>query len=136
MGSARVGVSLVVLCKRATKLKNADWVGKSDPYVVLHILNDSGETIAGPKKTRTIDSNLNPQWDEVIIMDIPSAFDPMTCKLKMQVFDEDGFFRLGFLTGDDELGEATVPLSMCGKNREFQDMELIIDPKLNSKLYV
>lgn len=49
---------LTVTVVRANDLKNLEMIGKSDPYVVVHIR---------PRfkvKTKTIDNNLSPVWNE------------------------------------------------------------------------
>jgi hypothetical protein len=49
---------LTVTVVRADSLKNMEFIGKSDPYVVLFIRPIFKE------KTRVIDDNLNPEWNE------------------------------------------------------------------------
>merc|ERR1719326_2183669 len=94
LGSRKAGRSLVVLCRRATNLKNLDWGRRwtgeknlSDPYVILHVEDEHGENISGSKKTRTIMDNLNPEWEEIVILDLNPSCDPMNCTLKIKVFD-------------------------------------------------
>ena len=43
---------------KANSLKNMEMIGKSDPYVVVHIRP------LFKFKTKTIENNLNPVWDE------------------------------------------------------------------------
>lgn len=43
---------------RANDLKNMEMIGKSDPYVVLHIRP------LFKVKTKVVDNNLNPVWDQ------------------------------------------------------------------------
>ncbi|KAJ7566752.1 hypothetical protein O6H91_02G116800 [Diphasiastrum complanatum] len=65
----------------------------SDPYVVL--------TLGQQKvKTRVIKSNLNPVWNEELMLSVPSP--PQS--LKVQVYDKDA------LSADDIMGEAEVNL--------------------------
>lgn len=49
---------LTLTVARANDLKNMELVGKSDPYVVLHIRP------LFKVKTKVIDNNLNPVWDQ------------------------------------------------------------------------
>jgi Ca2+-dependent lipid-binding protein len=49
---------LTVTIVRADSLKNKELIGKSDPYVVLFVRPIFKE------KTRVIDDNLNPEWNE------------------------------------------------------------------------
>lgn len=71
---------LTVTVVRAESLKNKELIGKSDPYVVLFIRPMFRE------KTRVIDDNLNPQWNETfeliaedketqsLILEVPQLF--------------------------------------------------------------
>ncbi|XP_031499835.1 ADP-ribosylation factor GTPase-activating protein AGD12-like [Nymphaea colorata] len=63
----------------------------SDPYVVLSI---------GQQKvqTRVIPSNLNPVWNEELMLSVPEKYGP----LKLKVFDHDTF------SADDIMGEAEI----------------------------
>lgn len=49
---------LTVTIVRATSLKNQEFVGKSDPYVVLYVRP------VFKVKTKVVDDNLNPVWNE------------------------------------------------------------------------
>lgn len=49
---------LTVTIVRATSLKNQEFVGKSDPYVVLYVRP------VLKVKTKVVDDNLNPVWNE------------------------------------------------------------------------
>ncbi|MCO5588635.1 hypothetical protein L7F22_042592 [Adiantum nelumboides] len=68
-------------------------VKTSDPYVVVSIGHQT-------MKTRVINSNLNPIWNEELMLSVPSPPPP----LKVQVFDKD------LLSADDSMGEAEVDL--------------------------
>ncbi|MCO5575538.1 hypothetical protein L7F22_029339 [Adiantum nelumboides] len=68
-------------------------VKTSDPYVVVRIGHQT-------MKTRVINSNLNPIWNEELMLSVPSPPPP----LKVQVFDKD------LLSADDSMGEAEVDL--------------------------
>ncbi|KAM7500491.1 hypothetical protein LguiA_024905 [Lonicera macranthoides] len=65
----------------------------SDPYVVLSL---------GQQKVQTavVGSNLNPVWNEELLLSIPEQFGPV----KLQVFDHDTF------SADDIMGEAEVDI--------------------------
>uniref|UniRef100_A0A5B6ZZ55 Putative ADP-ribosylation factor GTPase-activating protein AGD12-like n=1 Tax=Davidia involucrata TaxID=16924 RepID=A0A5B6ZZ55_DAVIN len=65
----------------------------SDPYVVLTL---------GQQKVQTnvMKSNLNPVWNEELMLSVPQNFGP----LKLQVFDHDTF------SADDIMGEAEVDI--------------------------
>ncbi|KAJ4772580.1 Calcium-dependent lipid-binding (CaLB domain) family protein [Rhynchospora pubera] len=65
----------------------------SDPYVILHL---GHQTV----RTKTIKSNLNPEWNEILMLSIP---DPIPL-LKLQVYDKDTF------STDDKMGEAELDI--------------------------
>ncbi|CAN6444035.1 unnamed protein product [Victoria cruziana] len=77
---------------RGTNLAVRD-VMTSDPYVMLTMGNQS-------LKTRVIKSNLNPVWNEKVVLSIPDTVPP----LKLQVYDKDTF------SADDRMGEAEVDI--------------------------
>jgi len=124
------GRTLVVKVRNAKGLRNTDgpFAGKSDPYVVLRLVDRHGKTVAGPKQTSVKDDTLSPVWDEDIVfedLDMPSAY-----TLKVNVFDKDTFLGTGhldWLAPDDKLGDAKVDLGELYRTREFQDRELTIE---------
>ncbi|KMZ70853.1 ARF-GAP domain 13 [Zostera marina] len=65
----------------------------SDPYVILTMGNQT-------MKTRVIKSNLNPIWNEKLMLSIPNPIPP----LRLQVYDKDKF------TTDDRMGEAELDI--------------------------
>ncbi|XP_020523915.1 ADP-ribosylation factor GTPase-activating protein AGD12 isoform X3 [Amborella trichopoda] len=65
----------------------------SDPYVILTI----GQQRV---KTKVIKSNLNPVWDEELMLSVPESYGA----LKLQVFDHDTF------SADDIMGEAEIDI--------------------------
>ncbi|KAH9288521.1 hypothetical protein KI387_032638 [Taxus chinensis] len=83
---------LKVKVVKGTNLAVRDMV-TSDPYVVLTL----GQQIM---KTRVVNSNLNPVWNEEIMLSVPQA----PSSLKVQVFDKD------VLSADDIMGEAEVDI--------------------------
>uniref|UniRef100_A0A0C9RFV5 TSA: Wollemia nobilis Ref_Wollemi_Transcript_29325_966 transcribed RNA sequence n=1 Tax=Wollemia nobilis TaxID=56998 RepID=A0A0C9RFV5_9CONI len=84
---------LKVRVVKGTRLAVRD-IRSSDPYVVLKL----GDQVV---KTRVINSNLNPVWDEELTLTI-SATTPRT--LRVEVFDKDTF------SADDAMGEAEIDL--------------------------
>lgn len=90
-----VGV-LAVTLHGAHSLKNSDnFAGTVDPYAVL-TLNRRQELA----RTKTIDDNANPRWNETHYIIITSFND----SLDIQVFDKNGFRK------SKELGVASFPL--------------------------
>ncbi|KAF2577038.1 hypothetical protein F2Q68_00002737 [Brassica cretica] len=65
----------------------------SDPYVILSLGQQS-------VKTRVIKNNLNPVWNETLMLSIPEQVPP----LKVLVYDKDKF------TTDDFMGEAEIDI--------------------------
>ncbi|KAL0373576.1 UNVERIFIED_CONTAM: Synaptotagmin-5 [Sesamum radiatum] len=85
---------LTVTVVKASGLKNMELIGKSDPYVVLHIRP------LFKVRTKVIDNNLNPVWNEKFEL---IAEDKETQSLIFEVYDED--------IGDDKkLGTVKLPL--------------------------
>ena len=93
---------------RGTNLAVRDMV-TSDPYVILSL----GNQIV---KTRVIKNNLNPVWNEKLMLSIPESVPP----LKLLVYDKDTF------TNDDFMGEAEIdiqPLVTAAKATELVKLE-------------
>ncbi|ORZ39282.1 hypothetical protein BCR44DRAFT_1496796 [Catenaria anguillulae PL171] len=78
---ASIGV-LVVHIKNAVGLRNADILGKSDPYVQVTLAN---QAVA---KTAVINNNLNPFWGKYVIV---SKLEDTS--LKLEVYDYDKSLR-------------------------------------------
>ncbi|GAA0187035.1 GTPase-activating protein [Lithospermum erythrorhizon] len=88
---------------RGTNLVVRDMTS-SDPYVVLSLGNQT-------LKTRVIKKNLNPVWNEQLMLSIPENIPP----LKIRVYDKDTF------STDDFMGEAEVdiqPLVVAARTSE------------------
>ncbi|KAL4586273.1 hypothetical protein LXL04_010909 [Taraxacum kok-saghyz] len=80
----------------------------SDPYVLLSLGNQS-------VKTRVIKSNLNPVWNEKLMLSIPSNMPP----LRVIVYDRDTF------KADDFMGDAEIdirPLVSAAKASENSNL--------------
>ncbi|KAK8718375.1 hypothetical protein V6N13_045611 [Hibiscus sabdariffa] len=71
---------LTVTVVKANDLKNMEVIGKSDPYVVVHIRP------LFKYKTKVVDNNLNPVWNQTFEL---IAEDRETQSLTVEVFDED-----------------------------------------------
>jgi len=129
-GGGSHGRKLVVRVKNATGLRNTDgpFAGKSDPYVILRLVDGNGKTVAGPKQTSVKDDTLDPVWNEDIVfegLDTPAAY-----TLRINVFDKDTFLGTGhldWLSSDDKLGDVKVDLGTLYNTRGFQDQELVIE---------
>ncbi|GLU17545.1 hypothetical protein SLE2022_339060 [Rubroshorea leprosula] len=86
----------------------------SDPYVVLTL----GQQTA---RTAVVKSNLNPVWNEELMLSVPQNFGPV----KLQVFDHDTF------SADDIMGEAELDIQPLitsamayGDPEMFGDMQI------------
>lgn len=92
---------------RGTDLAVRDMVS-SDPYVILTLGNQS-------MKTRVIKNNLNPVWNERLMLSIPEDIPP----LKLLVYDKDTF------STDDFMGSAEIdiqPLLSAAKATEYSSI--------------
>jgi hypothetical protein len=105
---------LAVRCVRAHKLRNADWVGESDPYVKVTLGKQK-------KETKVIYNCLNPNWNEELMLDfgVPQDFDQ---RLRVEVFDWDPPPKW-----HDPLGHVELPLQHLRHNHEMHVNELLID---------
>uniref|UniRef100_A0A2P2JRG7 ARF GTPase activator n=2 Tax=Rhizophora mucronata TaxID=61149 RepID=A0A2P2JRG7_RHIMU len=83
---------LKVKIKKGTNLAIRDMMS-SDPYVVLTL---GKQTV----QTSVVKSNLNPVWNEELMMSVPRDFGPV----KLQVYDHDTF------SADDIMGEAEIDI--------------------------
>lgn len=94
--------------KDARKLRNAETLGKSDPYARV--------LLSGIEKGRTVtfESNLNPDWDEVIYVPVHSTRE----KLTLEVMDEEK------LSSDRSLG--FVELSTVDFISKTEDGEYMV----------
>ncbi|XP_057511397.1 calcium-dependent lipid-binding protein-like [Actinidia eriantha] len=85
---------LTVTVVKANNLKNMEMIGKSDPYVVVHIRP------LFKVKSKVVENNLNPVWDQTFEL---IAEDKETQSLILEVFDED-------IGQDKRLGIVKLPL--------------------------
>ncbi|XP_074572439.1 calcium-dependent lipid-binding protein-like [Curcuma longa] len=99
---------LTVTIVRATNLKNQEFVGKSDPYVVLFVRP------VFKVKTKVVDDNLNPVWNETFEL---LAEDKETQSIVFEVYDEDN------LQQDKKMGIAKLALQDL-KPEVTMEMEL------------
>ncbi|KAH6789525.1 Calcium-dependent lipid-binding family protein [Perilla frutescens var. frutescens] len=105
---------LKVTIVRANDLKNMELIGKSDPYVVVHIRP------LFKVKTKVVDNNLNPVWNQSFDL---IAEDKETQSLTIEVFDKD-------IGQDKRLGIAKLPLIEL-EAETSKEMELRLLPSLD-----
>ncbi|KAJ3082666.1 hypothetical protein HK102_001525 [Quaeritorhiza haematococci] len=102
---------------RAQNLMACDWT-TSDPYVVL---KHSGMELA---RTRVIEKNLNPAWNETFTVALPDSLPENESFLELFVYDKD------IIGSDDLCGNA----SLFMRDRQFEDylshdVELTLKPQ-------
>ncbi|KAJ0234039.1 ADP-ribosylation factor GTPase-activating protein AGD11 [Hirschfeldia incana] len=83
----------------------------SDPYVILSLGQQS-------VKTRVIKNNLNPVWNETLMLSIPEQMPP----LKVLVYDKDTF------TTDDFMGEAEIDIQPLVSAAQAYETSSIKEP--------
>jgi hypothetical protein len=71
---------LFITCKKATRLKDKDFVGKSDPYLVARV-GDAPQQAA----TQVIQDNLDPEWNETLQLNVAKLDD----LLLIECYDSD-----------------------------------------------
>uniref|UniRef100_A0A8C8SNG6 Multiple C2 and transmembrane domain-containing protein 2 n=1 Tax=Pelusios castaneus TaxID=367368 RepID=A0A8C8SNG6_9SAUR len=102
---------LTIHLKEGRNLVIRDRCGTSDPYVKFKL---NGKTLY---KSKVIYKNLNPVWDESVVLPIQS----LDQKLRVKVYDRD-------LTSSDFMGSASVVLSNLGLNRITEQILKLEDP--------
>ncbi|XP_028801178.1 synaptotagmin-5 [Neltuma alba] len=107
--------NLTVNVVKANDLKNMEMIGKSDPYVVLHIRP------LFKVKTKVIDNNLNPVWDQAFNLIVE---DKETQSLFLEVFDKD-------IGQDKRLGIVKLPLIDLEPETD-KEIELRLLPSLDT----
>ncbi|XP_059951077.1 multiple C2 and transmembrane domain-containing protein 2 isoform X3 [Mesoplodon densirostris] len=102
---------LTIHLKEGRNLVVRDRCGTSDPYVKFKL---NGKTLY---KSKVIYKNLNPVWDEIVLLPIQS----LDQKLRVKVYDRD-------LTTSDFMGSAFVVLSDLELNRTTEHILKLEDP--------
>nr|XP_004658219.1 multiple C2 and transmembrane domain-containing protein 2 isoform X2 [Jaculus jaculus] len=102
---------LTIHLKEGRNLVIRDRCGTSDPYVKFKL---NGKTLY---KSKVIYKNLNPVWDEIVVLPIQS----LDQKLRVKVYDRD-------LTTSDFMGSAFVTLRDLELNRTTEHVLKLEDP--------
>lgn len=104
-----IGV-LQVTFHGAQGLKNPDkFSGTPDPYAVVSINNRDALG-----RTKTVEQNANPRWNETVNIILTSLREPLT----IQVFDYNEYRK------DKELGVATFNLEQLAQDNEHENQQL------------
>lgn len=88
--------TITVNLKEGKNLKACDSNGKSDPYVILTVADQTF-------KSKAIKANINPTWNETFIFTVLDS--SKTIFLRIKVYDQD------ILGRDDEMGEVKINLT-------------------------
>ena len=98
----------------ASDLKNQDYTKKSDPYCLIKFQGRS-------EKTKTVEKNLNPAWNEVLEFELKSALNGSEI-LELEIKDENRFER------DTLMGKATISIRSAVKSgRQAFPTQALVD---------
>merc|ERR1712228_569182 len=104
-----------IYVEKCTGLKDADWIGKTDPYCYCSI----DDAWSDPVQTETIENSVRPEWNQELTM--TGIQDPLKQELKLVIYDDDWL-------KDDKIGKTTIQLSelVMGQRTEFKQ---VVDTK-------
>lgn len=107
----------------ASNLDKKDFLGKSDPYVVLHRADSTGQSFSAVHKTEYVKQNLNPVWNDFTVSLALICGNDINLPILFEVFDwdKDG--------GHDLIGTFKTTIAEMRVKKEFD----IIEPKKAGK---
>ena len=112
---------LKVYLDRATNLADTDWIGKTDPYVILDLKQDNwvkdrdyGYQVSSKKA-----NDLNDVYGDTLLGHNLPNLENMV--LKVRVMDEDIGSR------DDKVGNCTIKLDQLGLGSNWKTVDRVID---------
>jgi hypothetical protein len=98
---------LYVTIVGAKKLRNSELMGTSDPYVLVALGSRKVPPLAADShRSKTVQNNLNPQWDEHFVVDVCST--ELQC-LWVRVYDDGASYGTNDLMGSAVLPLASLP---------------------------
>jgi len=86
----------------ANHLAKQDLFGKSDPYVELYLADEKGHATCDKCRTRVIHQTLNPEWDSMFVLEVPS---------KEGAFLVADVWDFNKMKASDFLGRIQIPVS-------------------------
>mmetsp|Transcript_76050 Transcript_76050/g.163253 ORF Transcript_76050/g.163253 Transcript_76050/m.163253 type:complete len:863 (+) Transcript_76050:42-2630(+) len=125
-----------VLVLRAKNLRNADWVGKSDPQCVVRALFIDGE-VRELGRSHVVEDCLSPDWNYHVKAEYGTDQEPMMLFFDVFDVDEPDEEQDCMETGE-HLGSAWLALVDCGSSTRKRDLELLpssqlLESRLNQK---
>jgi len=114
---------LTVHLDKIENLKDADRLGKSDPYVMLHLEEDKRfmDKTLEKKKSKTIKDSLSPVFNETFTFEnVPKDMDKLV--LHIRVMDDD-------FGKDDKMGEVTIVLSNLTLSAQPKKLQEVVDTR-------
>ncbi|KAL5965680.1 Dysferlin [Taenia solium] len=107
---------LRIQVEKATNLKNVELIGKSDPYCRLEFKGEK-------KKTKHINDELNPEWNENIEFDLKGVALTPNDTLEVRVYDHDD------VSVDKFMGKVSVPLGSLSAGEKEKKETLTLNDK-------
>ena len=118
---------ITVYLDKITNLKDDDWLGKSDPYVIFRLEKDNFgpfDKNYGKQRSTKKQDDLNPTYHETFIWDNVKSLRNLV--LWVQVWDDDPIF-------DDKLGKCKIDLNELGLSSTPTGTDRKIDNKIFRK---
>lgn len=130
MGSGKLKIEVL----NGRNLQNKDTFSKSDPYCMLEL-----GTVA--HKTKHLDGDLNPDWNETFTFDVDSGMDAIALSIwDKNSIKKDVFMGYSFVTFDDcQRGKPTskVPFSQLSfRSTIFPNKTRVNRPNICSAIFL
>mmetsp|Transcript_38046 Transcript_38046/g.123077 ORF Transcript_38046/g.123077 Transcript_38046/m.123077 type:complete len:1230 (+) Transcript_38046:108-3797(+) len=114
--AAAAAVEGALLVRGAKDLRDADWLGKSDPFVLCR-MGQAGTEWAdkpsdGERRSGTVEDSLSPVWQLAFRYKVPQGMTADGYELHLRVYDQD------LITFNDFLGEARVTVAALAEHAD------------------